>query len=113
MRLQILLASFFCAGGVLAAVNTTLNSDGTIQSIVYRRNNLAKRACSSNNCLRAYKAQALAATSFCNTFTASVATEVAPFTQCSDAKQASSACSCFVPVSLRSRIVTGLDIRLT
>ncbi|OIW27620.1 hypothetical protein CONLIGDRAFT_645869 [Coniochaeta ligniaria NRRL 30616] len=98
MKLQTILAGLFCASGALAAVNTTFNADGTIESVVYFEGQLAKRDCTSNNCLRAYKARPLVATSFCNTFTASVATAVAPFTQCSNALQASSACSCFVPV---------------
>lgn len=99
MKLPTLLSGLFCAGGVLATVNNTYNADGTIKFAVYIPDGLVKRDCTSNNCLRAYKARPLVATSFCNAFTASSATAVAPFTQCTDAKQASSACSCFVPVS--------------
>jgi len=99
MKLQTLFVGLACAGGALATVNTTYNADGTVESVVYFAEPvLAKRDCTSNNCLRAFKARALAATSFCNTFTASTATAVSPFTQCNNANQASSACSCFVPV---------------
>jgi len=80
MKLQALLAGLFCAGAALATVNTTMNDDGTIRSVVYFAGPLAKRGCNSNNCLRAFKARASSATDFCHTFTASLATAVAPFT---------------------------------
>lgn len=98
MKLQTLVAGLYWASSALATVNKTVNADGQIESVVYSNGALAKRDCTSNNCVRAYKARPLAATSFCQTFTAAAATAVAPFTQCTDLKQASSACSCYVPV---------------
>jgi hypothetical protein len=62
-------------------------------------NELAKRACAKNNCLRALISRTAIASPFCATYTTAASTGVGPFTQCENAAKLSSACSCQYAVS--------------
>ncbi|KAL8367542.1 hypothetical protein RB599_003431 [Gaeumannomyces hyphopodioides] len=103
-----LLLGLLSLGGALASIEVNKALDGTIISVTSKPGGddderpaaLGKRDCTHNNCLRAMIARPDAATSFCRTYTtAAPQTAVAPFTQCSGAAKASSACTCFVPVA--------------
>jgi len=88
-------------GGALATVEEHRGPNGELLSVTYTPDKRAvdKRDCTHNNCLRAMIARPAQATAFCNTYTTAVSAGVGPFTQCSKGPtQASSACSCFVPV---------------
>jgi hypothetical protein len=61
---------------------------------------LDKRACAKNNCIRAMIARPDAATTFCQAYTTTSSAGVGQFTQCDSPSKASAACSCVVPVSL-------------
>jgi hypothetical protein len=100
MKFQSIVLGISCAGSALAAVHTEMNDDGSIKSVFFDNNSLEKRDCTANNCLRALRGRPESATSFCRTYTTAVVTTVAPFTQCGSPGKASSACSCYVPVSL-------------
>jgi len=63
-------------------------------------NQLVKRACSKNNCVRALIARPAQASSFCATYTTASSAGVGPFTQCDNSKTLSAACTCQVPVRL-------------
>ncbi|KAL8289441.1 hypothetical protein RB597_001175 [Gaeumannomyces tritici] len=102
-----LLLGLLSLGGALASIQVNKAPDGSIISVVSKPGGndderpaaLGKRDCTHNNCLRAMIARPDAATSFCRTYTTAAPpqTTVAPFTQCSSAPKASSACTCFVP----------------
>lgn len=91
------------------------NPDGTIKSIQDVPAVLQKRDCTHNNCLRAMIARPSQATDFCRSFTTAVVTAsaaVSPFTQCAKGvEQASSACSCFVPVSFLFPLLLNLKYK--
>jgi len=103
---SILLLGLLFASSATAEFKVNRKSDGTIISVQEKpsRPLIKKRECARNNCVRAMIARPSSATSFCQTFTATVQTAsaaVSPFRQCDKGPvQASSACSCLVPVCI-------------
>jgi hypothetical protein len=92
---------------IIYGVSFLLAASGAIASFVHVQNeardaldDLDKRDCTGNNCVRAMISSSALATAFCRTYTTAVVATVGPTfsAQCTQgADQASRACSCQVP----------------